>query len=422
MHELKSTTPGLPAREKVRTPVRGTAIFPWTHSRSLDIDLTRYSSSVSRTNRCLVLLPLALLFAAPAVSPLLAAQDATATNSVMTLPDAVAAASVLIDDFIDSGATPGIAVSVGRDGHILWHDGFGFADLEQRVPIWPELTLFRVGSVAKPMTALAVAQLYEKGALDLDAPVQTYVPSFPEKPWPVTTRLAAGHLAGIRHYVDDEFFSNRPYASVLDGLTIFANDTLLFEPGTRFFYTTYGWSLVSAVVEGASAQDFLTYMGEHVFKPLGMHHTAADLVRPIILHRSRYYESDSLRGFLNSLPVDNSHKWAGGGFLSTADDLVRFGFEHLRPTTIAPETVELLWTSQQTTAGESTNYGIGWASGVDDEGRRWAGHTGGSIGGSTFFRIYPDSGIVVAVIANASAVNYQGLPVRIAELFMRMDN
>src|SRR3989441_848006 len=125
----------------------------------------------------------------------------------------------------------------------------------------------RIGSVSKPLTATSVALLYEQGKLDLDAPVQRYVPSFPDKGYPISTRQLTGHLAGIRHYKDQEFFLNRRFATVLDGLTIFQDDSLLFPPGTRFSYSSYGWNLVAAVVEGASGDDFLHYMSTHVFRP-----------------------------------------------------------------------------------------------------------------------------------------------------------
>lgn len=329
-------------------------------------------------------------------------------------------AGELIEQFVAKGGSPGVAVSVGHRGEIVWHGGFGFADLEQRVPVSPTDTKFRVGSLAKPITALAVAQLYEAGVLDLDAPIQKYVPSFPEKRATITTRMVAGHTAGIRHYRGAEFLSRRHYDSVTDALEIFAADTLLFQPGSAYSYSTYGWNLISAVVEGAARRDFLEYMEGQVFEPLGLDDTVADQVAEIIPNRSRYYEVDPYIdcAFRNSPFVDNSNKWAGGGFLSTADDLVRFGFEHLEPTTISSETVALLWESQETTDGEKTNYGIGWGSGVDDAGRRFVGHTGGSVGGTTWFRIYPDQQLVVAVIGNVSSADWEGLPGQIAELFL----
>ena len=162
---------------------------------------------------------------------------------------------------------PGFAIAVAVDGRIVWSEAFGFADVEAHHEA-TTATQFRIGSVSKPLTATAIAQLFETGKLDLDAPVQRYVPTFPAKSAPITTRLVGGHLAGIRHYQGDEFMLNRHFATVTEGLAIFANDTLLSAPGTRFSYSSYGFNLLGAVVEGASGEEFLAYMNRHVFKAL----------------------------------------------------------------------------------------------------------------------------------------------------------
>ena len=144
----------------------------------------------------------------------------------------------------------------GRSGHVCIEQW----EVESTAtPVTPQ-TRFRVGSVAKPMTAVAVAQLVDAGRLDVDAPIQTYAPDFPTKRWPLTTRQVGAHLGGIRHYRGNEFMSNVRYPTVADGLTIFAADSLLHEPGTAYAYSSYGYNLISAVVEGASGEDFLGYM------------------------------------------------------------------------------------------------------------------------------------------------------------------
>ena len=333
------------------------------------------------------------------------------------LDTTVKEASALIRGFMAETHSPGVAITIGVNGNIIWSEGFGYADVEQRVPVWPAITRFRVGSVAKPMTTVALAQLYEQGRLDLDAPIQKYVPSFPEKEGSITTRLLAGHLAGIRHYKGDEFFILKHYSSVLEALTIFQDDPLLHPPGSKYSYSSYAWNLISAVIEAASGREFLGYMDENVFDPIGMTRTTSDQVNNIISNRTRYYRSEN--GVLqNAPPVDNSYKWAGGGFVSTSEDLVRFGFAHIQPGLLKPETVKLLWTSQKTTSGEETGYGIGWRSGTDDLGRRWAGHGGGSVGGRTFLRIYPDAQTVVVIITNMSNVRYGEVAEKIAGLFL----
>ena len=112
---------------------------------------------------------------------------------------------------------PGLSVAVGMNRRIVWSQGFGWADIEGRVSVRPA-SRFRVGSVAKPRTTALLALLYEEGKTDLDAHIQLYVPSFPEKKHPITTRQLAGHIAGIRHYNGNEFLSSDHYGTVLAGL------------------------------------------------------------------------------------------------------------------------------------------------------------------------------------------------------------
>ena len=294
---------------------------------------------------------------------------------------------------------PGLSVAVAADGEIVWSEGFGYADLEHRVPVTP-LTRFRIGSVSKPVTAAALATLYEEGKLDLDAPVQRYVTAFPEKRWPVTTRQLGGHLAGIRHYRAGEMLSNRRFRTVDEALEIFREDSLLHEPGTKYEYSSYGWNLLSAVIEGASGEEFLPYMQRTVFEPLEMRSVVAEHTDSIIPFRASFYEKGADGRVLNAPYVDNSYKWAGGGFVSNTEDLVHFGSAHLAGGFLKPETLALLFTSQQTAAGEETDYGIGWASGRDEAGREWVGHTGGSVGGRAVLLLYPGEGVVVAALAN----------------------
>ena len=312
---------------------------------------------------------------------------------------------------------PGLSVAVGINGRIVWAEGFGWADLEQRVPVRP-WSRFRVGSVAKPMTAALLALIWQDGQVDLDAPVQHYVPSFPVKEHPITTRQLGGHLAGIRHYRGDEFLSASHYPTVLEGLVIFEQDPLLFAPETRYSYSSYGWNLISAVIEGASGKSFLAQMQERVFGALSMRHTAADQNRLIVLDRVRPYALNDDGHFENAPYVDNSYKWAGGGFVSTAEDLVRFGSAHLGPGFLRAETLKLLHISQQTTDGNETGYGIGWRVGQDEQGRPVVRHGGGSVGGRTALMLWPEQGLVVAMIVNLS--NGAPLPApAIAELFLR---
>jgi serine beta-lactamase-like protein LACTB len=358
------------------------------------------------------------LFFILATGLLLAGCERPAATGRQTQAGPELAAHQIATDYLAASGLPGIAVTVGRGDSILWSEGFGLADVEQQVPMDPARTRLRVGSLAKPFTAMAVGQLVEQGRLDLDAPIQKYLPDYPVKEAPITSRQLGGHLAGIRHYKDGEFFSARAYQSVGEGLAIFKDDPLVSTPGEAFHYSTYGYNLLSAVVEAAAGQDFLAYMSEHVFASAGMAHTTADHVFPIIPFRSRYYELQDGQ-LSNSAWVDNSNKWAGGGFLSTTEDLVRFAFAHMDKHHLKPETIALLWTPQTNAAGEATGYGIGWGTRTDEQGRRYVGHTGGSVGGTTNLRIYPEQGLVIAVVTNTSGGDIAPLTDQIAETFLK---
>ncbi len=329
---------------------------------------------------------------------------------------AVEQGRVLIDSLMRARNIPGlsIAVSVGR--RVVWSEGFGFANLEHRIPVRPS-TKFRIGSISKSLTAAALALLYEGGQLDFDEPVQRYVPTFPVKQKGVITpRHLAGHLAGIRHYRGNEMLSSRRYATVLEGLTIFAGDTLLTPPGTTYRYSSYGWNLLSAVVEGASGADFLAYMRARVFGPLGMRQTVADYTDSIIAGRTGFYARTRDGTVINAPYVDNSYKWAGGGFLSTPEDLLLFANAHMEEGFLHPETLRLLTTSQQLDDGSLTGYGIGWFVGErNGEPAFW--HSGGSVGGNALLLVFPESGVALAVTANVARAGYGDLPARIAGMF-----
>jgi CubicO group peptidase (beta-lactamase class C family) len=226
------------------------------------------------------------------------------------------------------------------------------------------LTVYRLASVSKPLTAVAAMQLAERGKLDLDAPVQKYVPSFPTKNFPVTTRQLLAHLGGIRNYKQGEGERTNRYNTLTDALGIFKDDPLDFEPGTRYGYTTFGYTLLGAVIEGASGMTFPDYMRENIFKPAGMRHTQVDDLFAIIPHRARGYTPRVFGRFdgnyRNPILMDSSYKIPGGGLVSTAEDLARFAVAAQNGVLIKPETFAEMSKSQKTRDGRETGYGYGW--------------------------------------------------------------
>lgn len=328
---------------------------------------------------------------------------------------AVAEARRLAIALVREENLPGLSIAVGVGGKVVWAEGFGYADIQQHAPVTPQ-TRFRIGTASKPLTAAAVGLLHQRGRLDLDAPVQQYVPAFPPKQWPVTTRQLMGHVAGLRHHRGErESRPNRHCTTTAQGLQLFAADPLLFRPGTAFSYSTYGWIVVSNAVESAAGVPFYDFMQREVFAPLGMRDTVPD--GPGVPNRAFFY-SPAMRGNtrLGLEParlVDSSCFAGAGAFLSTPADLVRFGLAMLNGTLLEPKTVALLQTPLQLESGKSTGYGLGWS--VEDA---KVGHGGSATGGTASLLTFPEQGIVVAVTSNVSfAEGVAPLAAHIGEAF-----
>lgn len=292
---------------------------------------------------------------------------------------------------------PAITVAVARGDRIVYSKAFGSADLENSVPATRE-TLIRTGSIAKSISAVAAMTLVESGKLELDAPVQKYCPPFPPKQWPITTRELLSHTAGIRHYNQGEIENTRHYRWMADGFAIFANDPLRFRPGTAYSYSTYGYTVVGCVVEGAAGTSFQDYVATHVLGPAGMTHTFVDDVFEIVPHRARGYQK--IGGQVkNADLMDSSYKIPGGGYVTSAEDLVRFAQGLLDGKLLKANTVAEMWTP--TAVSGQDGYGLGFAV---HEGGKFVLHTGGQPGTSTELLIVPQAHAAVAVLANMNNV------------------
>jgi serine beta-lactamase-like protein LACTB len=325
---------------------------------------------------------------------------------------------------------PGVSVAVGIGGEIVWAEGFGYADLETRTKVGPA-TQFRIGTASAVLTSAAVGLLVEKGLLSFDEPIQKHVPDFPAKQWPVTLRQVMGHLAGLPNDGGDEseLFSqhcDRP----VEALPHFADRSLRSEPGTEYRYSNYGAIVVSAAVEAAADEPFLTLMRKQIFEPLGMDRTEPDLATEAGPERATAYfprfAADPRYGPDVMRELDLSCYSGSSVFLSTASDLVKFGMAINGGTLLQPATVQLLQTSQRLPSGQDTGYGLGWdleTVALDGQQVRAVGHDGDVLGGKVASLLtLPDRGIVVAVVSNTSYADTFVLASRTAQAFVKQGN
>ncbi len=311
-----------------------------------------------------------------------------------------------IEEIINGNNVPGLAITLSIKDSIVWSEGFGYADLENRVPVIPSQTKFRVASISKSFTSIALGILLEQNRISLDVPIQQYVPDFPEKKYPITIRQIGGHLAGIRTYKENEYYNAKKYKNLNDGLRIFMNDSLLVKPNTEFLYSNYGWNLIGVAIEHVSKTNFVSFMNEYVFLPLKMSSTVPDFNDSIVPCRSRFYVKDSSGNVINAPYVDNGFKLPAGGYLSTTLDLMNFGRQLIIPEIINGTTFNILTTNQKTSGGNYTDYGIGWMVGNVSDSVSYFGHTGTGVGGKSFLIVIPKYALVFALAANTDDIDF----------------
>ena len=319
---------------------------------------------------------------------------------------------------------PGLSVAVGMGGEIVWAEGFGWADLENKVKVAPD-SRFRIGTASVALSSAAVGLLLEKGTLKLDDEIQAYLPEYPKKQWPVTLRQLMAHTGGVRNDSGDEGpLLGTPCERASDGLKHVADYSLLFEPGTNYRFSSYGWIVVSAAVEAVSGQRFSTFMRREVFEPLGMADTLPDSATEQIPRRVTPYfprfGADPRYGPDVMRDIDLSCYAGASAFLSTPSDLVRFGLAIHGGKLLQPATVQLLQAPQKLTTGAETGYGLGWdleTATVGGQPVRVIGHDGDVLGGqAASLLLFPD-GLVIALVSNTSYAETFDLGVKVAEAF-----
>ena len=341
------------------------------------------------------------------------AQGAPATVPTPALAARLADFDGWVAQRMDKARIPGVTVGFSQ-GDVEWVKGYGYADLENRVPATARSS-YRLASVTKPMTAVAILQLVEQGKIDLDAPVQTYVPYFPVKPFPVTVRQLLGHLGGIDAYRNSKAEKHfKEHKDTRQSIAVFEQFNLIAEPGTRFRYTSYGYNLLGAVIEGASGESYGGYMRRHVWGPLGMDTIVMDDPDTVIAHRVRGYRLAG-KEWKNAEFVDISSRFSAGGTRASVPDMLAFGRGVHEGKILSAASVAAMVQPMATRAGRLTDYGMGWEV-VPTGGRYAIAHSGQQPETVTYLYSFPSRKLTIAVAANLERVNPEAFVQRLFEV------
>lgn len=294
------------------------------------------------------------------------------------------------------------AVLVAKDGNVLLSDAYGLADRERDIPNTVQ-TRFRVGSMNKMFTAVAILQLVEAGKVDLNAPVGTYLTDYPnrEVAEQVTIHQLLTHTGGTGDIFGPEFYAHREALRTLDDyVELYGERGPEFEPGSQWAYSNYGFILLGAVIEAVTGQSYYDYVHEHIYEPAGMTRTGSLPEAKEVADRAVGYMD--LGGGTDWHPNSDTLPYRGtsaGGGCSTVEDFARFADALLNHELLSPDSTELLITGKEEIA-PGVSYAYGFEDHRDAGGNGWVGHGGGAPGMNGDLRIYPKSGYVVVVLAN----------------------
>jgi CubicO group peptidase (beta-lactamase class C family) len=337
--------------------------------------------------------------------PLLLAGAASAGRAALSPAQTAAVDSAVKTEMVRQRLV-GAAVGVVQDGRIVYTQGYGWQDREKRIPA-SRNTMFRWASISKPVTAVAAMQLVDKGRLNLDADVRSYVPEFPDKGKPITVAQTLSHQSGLPFYTngkviprDRKYDTPHPFADVVTAVDTFALSPLLFDPGTKYSYTTYGYILASAVVQRAGNEPFAQQVKERIAVPLGMTTFQPDYQWKDIANRAVGYRKHGDE-IVPSSNTDVSWKLGGGGYISDIGDLARFAQGLLNHKLVSRAAERLMWTPRATSGGTKTDYGLGFDVRLDGAGRRTVSHGGSQEKTRSLMWLRPEERRAIVVFSNS---------------------
>jgi CubicO group peptidase (beta-lactamase class C family) len=298
----------------------------------------------------------------------------------------------------------GITAAYSVNGEIKWSNSAGFSCMDGEVP-FSKNTLTRIASISKNFTAVAIMQLVEKKLLELDSPIENYLTDLPSDKKKITVRQLLAHTAGISQYIGKKEIENTVhYESLQDAMEVFIQRPLLFEPGTKYFYTTYGYVILGRIIEKVSSLSYQDYMERNIFDLAEMENTFVEDIDKMYPNKSCLYHNGG-RKAKKGKQNDLSNRVPGGGFISTLEDLIKFGNALLAEKLINKESLDTML-KKQPVEYDGNKYGLGWfLYGPPPNENIVIGHSGGQTGCTSQLMMVPQTKTVAVVLSNTSG-NY----------------
>ena len=357
-------------------------------------------------------------FAAPSLL-LLAFVGGPVRSQTDAFAEAIATARSTLDAMVKAGRTPGVSAAVAVDGRIVWAEAFGMADVAGQVPATPD-TRFGLGSISKVLTVTAAARLADRGVLDLDGPLETWLKDFRHPGQRITIRRIAAHQSGLSDAFSTQHSWTTAHYPTVEGAyrDIMREAALTHPPGSKVEYATGLFTIVARAMEAAAGADYLAIMRKEVFEPLGLTSIVYNDPRTPMPNRTRFYVAGDAGGFTPGPTFDPSHKLAGAGFVATARDVAAFGAGLLKADYLSAKSRTALFTRVPLNDGNPGQYAMAF---IADEyaGKPRVHIPGGGIGISSWLFIHPDDRLVIAILANLPTAPVGGRTHRvIADAFL----
>ncbi|MGS2721096.1 serine hydrolase [Paraglaciecola aestuariivivens] len=309
----------------------------------------------------------------------------------------------LMNELVEDNG-PGAAALVVKNGQVLYRKALGKANLELNLDLQPD-NVFRIGSITKQFTAVAILKLAEQGKLDLNADITRYIKDYPTGGHTITVQQLLNHTSGIKSYTSMASWdaeARKKQLTPLQLIELFKHEPLEFAPGEQFKYNNSGYVLLGYIIELVSGESYPDYIKNHIFKPLNMHNSYYGSNAQIIKNRASGYEKDEQR-LKNADYLSMTQPYAAGSLLSTVDDIHTWYQAVMTDKVITAKSRSLAHQMGQLNNGKSIDYGLGWFIG-NIQGSKAIEH-GGGINGFLSASIYlPEEKVFVAILSNCNCI------------------